>query len=162
MKNKFYIILFYSSFKDQKGSSPIVREGTNWRRIEALRWVRSPCKEGVLANETCRRKVAKSSSVKLYIKKINLLFIINCYCSNSKIIHKYIFCSMLLTLDEKDPRRLFEGSAILRQCRRIGVLDENQMKLDFVLSLSTQVLFIYAYLEIEILTNNCFCYYFLH
>lgn len=69
---------------------------------------------------------------------------------------------MLLTLDEKDPRRLFEGSAILRQCRRIGVLDENQMKLDFVLSLSTQVLFIYAYLEIEILTNNCFCYYFLH
>lgn len=44
----------------------------------------------------------------------------------------------LLKLDEKDPRRLFEGAALLRRLHRIGVLDESQTKLDYVLSLKVQ------------------------
>lgn len=41
----------------------------------------------------------------------------------------------LLTLDENDTRRLFQGNALLRRLVRIGVLDENKMKLDYVLGL---------------------------
>jgi len=41
----------------------------------------------------------------------------------------------LLTLDEKDAKRLFEGNALLRRLVRVGVLDENRMKLDYVLGL---------------------------
>ena len=42
---------------------------------------------------------------------------------------------MLLTLDEKNPRRIFKGEALLRRMNRYGLLDESQNKLDYVLAL---------------------------
>merc|ERR1711918_24207 len=44
----------------------------------------------------------------------------------------------LLTWEDKDQRRLFEGNALLRRLVRVGVLDENRMKLDYVLGLKVE------------------------
>jgi small subunit ribosomal protein S9e len=44
----------------------------------------------------------------------------------------------LLTLDEADPRRLFEGEALLRRMFKYGFLTEDQNKLDYVLALTPQ------------------------
>lgn len=44
----------------------------------------------------------------------------------------------LLTLDEKNPRRIFEGEALLRRMNRYGLLDETQNKLDYVLALTVE------------------------
>jgi small subunit ribosomal protein S9e len=44
----------------------------------------------------------------------------------------------LLTLDPKDPKRIFEGAALLRRMNRYGLLAEDELELDFVLQLTTQ------------------------
>ncbi|KAL5726156.1 40S ribosomal protein S9-2 [Ranunculus cassubicifolius] len=44
----------------------------------------------------------------------------------------------LLTLDEKNPRRIFEGEALLRRMNQYGLLDESQNKLDYVLALTVE------------------------
>mmetsp|Transcript_13517 Transcript_13517/g.9531 ORF Transcript_13517/g.9531 Transcript_13517/m.9531 type:complete len:187 (-) Transcript_13517:169-729(-) len=43
---------------------------------------------------------------------------------------------VLLTLDEQDPRRVFEGDALIRRMVRIGLLKESERKLDYVLGLT--------------------------
>ena len=42
----------------------------------------------------------------------------------------------LLTLDDKDDRRAFEGAALMRRMYKYGLLDESQDKLDYVLALT--------------------------
>ena len=44
----------------------------------------------------------------------------------------------LLTLEPKDPRRLFQGNALIRRLIRVGVLDETKAKLDYVLGLQLE------------------------
>eukprot|EP00699_Malawimonas_sp_californiana_P001083 EC714892.1.p1 GENE.EC714892.1~~EC714892.1.p1 ORF type:complete len:191 (+),score=53.84 EC714892.1:20-592(+) len=44
----------------------------------------------------------------------------------------------LLKLDAKDPRRVFEGAALLRRLTRLGVMDAEHQKLDYVLGLKVQ------------------------
>jgi len=46
----------------------------------------------------------------------------------------------LLTLDPKDPKRIFEGGSLLRRMARYGLLDENELELDEVLQMTTQKL----------------------
>merc|ERR1712238_443683 len=46
----------------------------------------------------------------------------------------------LLTLDPKDPRRIFEGAALMRRMSRYGLLAEEELELDYVLQLTTQKL----------------------
>lgn len=42
----------------------------------------------------------------------------------------------LLTLEEKSPKRIFQGAALLRRMVRQGLLSENEEKLDYVLGLT--------------------------
>ena len=43
----------------------------------------------------------------------------------------------LLTLDPKDPKRMFEGSSLLRRLTRYGLLGDDEKNLDAVLTLTT-------------------------
>lgn len=42
----------------------------------------------------------------------------------------------LLTLNENNPKRIFEGDALINRMLRIGVLGESEKKLDYVLGLT--------------------------
>jgi small subunit ribosomal protein S9e len=46
----------------------------------------------------------------------------------------------LLTMEEDDPKRVFEGAALLRRMNRYGLLADDELELDFILQLSTQKL----------------------
>lgn len=42
----------------------------------------------------------------------------------------------LLTLEDKDEKRVFQGEALLRRMTRLGLLGENERKLDYILGLT--------------------------
>merc|ERR1712144_119050 len=44
----------------------------------------------------------------------------------------------LLTKDDKDPMRIFEGQALMRRMIRYGILDEDKQRLDYVLGLKIE------------------------
>lgn len=44
----------------------------------------------------------------------------------------------LLTLEVEDPRRIFEGQALIKRMVKLGLLKENQRELDYVLGLTTR------------------------
>lgn len=44
----------------------------------------------------------------------------------------------LLTLEEKDPQRIFEGDAMLRRLHRSGILPEDKNLLDYVLAIKEE------------------------
>ena len=46
----------------------------------------------------------------------------------------------LLTLEPDDPKRIFEGAALLRRMNRYGLLGDDELELDKVLQLTTQKL----------------------
>jgi len=46
----------------------------------------------------------------------------------------------LLTLDPNDPKRIFEGAALMRRMNRYGLLADDELELDAVLQLTTQKL----------------------
>lgn len=52
----------------------------------------------------------------------------------------WIVCDSLiaLLLRLQNPKRLFEGNALLRRLVRYGILDETKMKLDYVLGLKPE------------------------
>lgn len=44
----------------------------------------------------------------------------------------------LLTKSDTDPKRLFEGNALIRRLVRMGILSQDKMKLDYVLALKIE------------------------
>merc|ERR1712195_154919 len=45
----------------------------------------------------------------------------------------------LLTMEERDPRRIFQGQALMRRMIRYGILEEDKQRLDYVLSFMVRV-----------------------
>merc|ERR1711924_255548 len=46
----------------------------------------------------------------------------------------------LLTMDEENPKRVFEGGALLRRLTKYGLLEDDEKMLDFVLGLNVEKL----------------------
>ena len=57
---------------------------------------------------------------------------------NRHLAHVRKAARVLLTLDEKDPTRLFEGAALLKRLTNYGLLADDKQKLEYVLELDVE------------------------
>lgn len=92
------------------------------------------------AGPVARHELNRTLCVRQFLAKFYSILVVPhvLYGTSSSCFRREKAARQLLTLDPKDPKRLFEGPALLRRMTRFGLLGEDEKELDFVLQLTTE------------------------